>query len=76
MPEEIDIDTDRLRETIAEPPSGALLRNIALTLARQRHRYRIEHVRHEDHAETKGRAKDDRARQTLTRPHEKARDDR
>src|SRR5258708_30742513 len=33
MPEEPEIDTDRLRETIAEPPGGALLRNIALTTA-------------------------------------------
>ena len=33
MPEELEIDSDRLRETIAEPPSGSLLRNIALTTA-------------------------------------------
>jgi hypothetical protein len=33
MPEDADIDTDNLRETIAEPPSGALLRNIALSTA-------------------------------------------
>jgi hypothetical protein len=33
MPEEAEIDTDRLRETIPEPPVGALLRNIALTTA-------------------------------------------
>ena len=33
MPEEPEIDTDGLRETIHEPPSGSLLRNIALTTA-------------------------------------------
>src|SRR5947208_17191520 len=33
MPEELEMDTDRLRESIAEPPSGALLRSIALTTA-------------------------------------------
>jgi hypothetical protein len=33
VPEEPEIDTDRLRETIAEPPAGTLLRNIALTTA-------------------------------------------
>src|SRR5436190_16925752 len=33
MPEEPELDTDKLRETIHEPPSGALLRNIALTTA-------------------------------------------
>src|SRR5712671_6440627 len=33
MPEASEIDTDRLRETIHEPPAGALLRNIALTTA-------------------------------------------
>ena len=33
MPEELEVDTDRVRETIAEPPAGALLRNIALTTA-------------------------------------------
>ena len=33
MPDELEIDTDRLRESSAEPPSGSLLRNIALTTA-------------------------------------------
>src|ERR1700724_3608302 len=33
MPEEPELDTDRLRESIEEPPSGTLLRNIALTTA-------------------------------------------
>jgi hypothetical protein len=33
MPEEMEVDTDKLREAIDEPPSGALLRNIALTTA-------------------------------------------
>src|SRR5216117_2971947 len=33
MPEEPELDTDRLQEHIQEPPSGALLRNIALTTA-------------------------------------------
>src|SRR5260221_7333286 len=33
MPEDLEIDTDRLRETIAELPSGALLRRIAMTTA-------------------------------------------
>lgn len=33
MPEEPEIDTDSLRETIHEPPSGTFLRNIALTTA-------------------------------------------
>ena len=33
MPETPEIDTDRVRESIAEAPSGALLRNIALTTA-------------------------------------------
>src|SRR5437016_5462806 len=33
MPEELEVDAERLRETIAEPPAGALLRNIALTTA-------------------------------------------
>jgi hypothetical protein len=33
MPEELEVDTDSLRETIHEPPSGALLRNIAMTTA-------------------------------------------
>src|SRR5438046_4984162 len=33
MPEEPELDTDRLQETIHEPPAGALLRNIALTTA-------------------------------------------
>lgn len=33
MADDTEIDTDRLRETIAEPPSGALLRRIALTTA-------------------------------------------
>jgi hypothetical protein len=33
MPEQPEIDTDKLRETIHEPPSGSLLRNIALTTA-------------------------------------------
>ena len=33
MPEQPEIDTDGLRETIHEPPAGALLRNIALTTA-------------------------------------------
>lgn len=33
MPEELDIDTDRVRDVIAEPPSGSLLRYIALTTA-------------------------------------------
>src|SRR3979409_1879396 len=33
MPEGPELDTDRLQESIAEPPSGSLLRNIALTTA-------------------------------------------
>ena len=33
MPDEIEIDTDKVRESIHEPPSGTLLRNIALTTA-------------------------------------------
>jgi hypothetical protein len=33
MPEEPELDTDKLRETIDDPPAGALLRNIALTTA-------------------------------------------
>jgi hypothetical protein len=33
MPEGPEIETDRLQETIQEPPPGALLRNIALTTA-------------------------------------------
>ena len=33
MPEQPEIDTDNLRETIHEPPAGTLLRNIALTTA-------------------------------------------
>src|SRR5947207_14204560 len=33
MPDEQELDTDTLRETIDEPPAGALLRNIALTTA-------------------------------------------
>ena len=33
MPEGPEVDTDALRETIEEPPSGALLRNIAMTTA-------------------------------------------
>ena len=33
MPEEPELDTDRLQENIQEPPPGALLRNIALTTA-------------------------------------------
>jgi hypothetical protein len=33
MPEQPEIDTDSLRETIHEPAAGALLRNIALTTA-------------------------------------------
>jgi hypothetical protein len=33
MPEEPEIDTDSVRETINEPPAGNLLRNIALTTA-------------------------------------------
>ena len=33
MPEEVEIDTDKLREGIQEPPAGTLLRNIALTTA-------------------------------------------
>jgi len=33
VPEEPEVDTDSLRETIPEPPAGALLRNIALTTA-------------------------------------------
>jgi hypothetical protein len=33
MPEEPELDTDRLQESIEEPPPGALLRNIALTTA-------------------------------------------
>jgi hypothetical protein len=33
MPEEPEIDSDSVRETIHEPPSGSLLRNIALTTA-------------------------------------------
>src|SRR5438132_13946082 len=33
MPEEPELDTDRLQENIQEPPTGSLLRNIALTTA-------------------------------------------
>jgi hypothetical protein len=33
MPEELEIDTDKVRESIQEPPTGPLLRNIALTTA-------------------------------------------
>ena len=33
MPEEPEIDTDRLHETIHEPPTDSLLRNIALSTA-------------------------------------------
>jgi len=33
MPEEPELDTDQLQETIHEPPAGTLLRNIALTTA-------------------------------------------
>ena len=33
MPEEPEIDTDRVRESLHEAPAGALLRNIALTTA-------------------------------------------
>jgi hypothetical protein len=33
VPEEIDIDTDRLRDGITGAPSGSLLRYIALTTA-------------------------------------------
>src|SRR6266566_7064076 len=33
MPEGPEVDTDSLNETIREPPSGTLLRNIALTTA-------------------------------------------
>src|SRR5499427_6289440 len=33
MPEEPELDTDKLQETIHEPPTGAILRNIALTTA-------------------------------------------
>ena len=33
VPDELELDTDRLRESISEPPSGSLLRNIALTTA-------------------------------------------
>jgi hypothetical protein len=33
MPEELEIDTERLQETIHEPPTDSLLRNIALTTA-------------------------------------------
>ena len=33
MPDELELDTDRLRELITGPPSGSLLRNIALTTA-------------------------------------------
>jgi hypothetical protein len=33
MPEQPEIDTDKLRESIHEPPAGSLLRNIALTTA-------------------------------------------
>ena len=33
MPEGPEIDTDNIRESITEPPSGTLLRNIALTTA-------------------------------------------
>jgi hypothetical protein len=33
MPEEMEIDTDKIRESIHEPPAGNLLRNIALTTA-------------------------------------------
>src|ERR1700694_5920595 len=33
MPEQPEIDTDSLRESIHEPPAGTLLRTIALTTA-------------------------------------------
>src|SRR5438046_8679051 len=33
MPEDPEIETDRLQESIEAPPPGALLRNIALTTA-------------------------------------------
>lgn len=33
MPEGPELETDKLQETIAEPPAGSLLRNIALTTA-------------------------------------------
>src|SRR4029077_14555646 len=33
MPEQPEIDTDSLRESIPEPPPGTLLRSIALTTA-------------------------------------------
>ena len=33
MPEGPEIDTDRLQETAREPPSGKLLRNVAMTTA-------------------------------------------
>ena len=33
MPEDLDIDTERVRDLIAEAPSGSLLRYIALTTA-------------------------------------------
>src|SRR2546423_1892344 len=33
MPEEPELDTDKLQDTIDEPPAAALLRNIALTTA-------------------------------------------
>src|SRR5712692_2721195 len=33
MPEEPEVETDSLRETIREPPTGTLFRNIALTTA-------------------------------------------
>jgi hypothetical protein len=33
MPEELEVPTERLHETIHEPPSGTLLRRIALTTA-------------------------------------------
>jgi hypothetical protein len=33
MPEELEVDTDKVRESIHEKPEGTLLRNIALTTA-------------------------------------------
>src|ERR1700683_3649595 len=33
MPEEPDVDTESLQETIHEPPGGTFLRNVALTAA-------------------------------------------
>src|SRR5438105_15606705 len=33
VPEEPELDTDRLQESIEEPPAGVLLRSIALTTA-------------------------------------------